>query len=127
MMYTISPRLQSFLSATVRGIFRCLENAKNLDDHDRMDPGPWEPKKNPCAFGLKNTPKTAKPVTSVYIASTPDMWPKNLRFATIGYILPEYWRFPGYLSKFLDSRRVPGTGGPGGPSDEVTAGDTVIP
>jgi len=23
-------------------------------------------------------------------------------FATIGYILPEYWRFPGYLSKFLD-------------------------
>eukprot|EP00913_Durusdinium_trenchii_P017732 g16664.t1 len=26
-------------------------------------------------------------------------------FATIGYILPEYWRFPGYLSKFLDSRR----------------------
>ena len=27
------------------------------------------------------------------------------RFATIGYILPEYWRFPGYLSKFLDLRR----------------------
>ena len=26
----------------------------------------------------------------------------ELRFATIGYILPEYWRFPGYLSKFLD-------------------------
>jgi len=23
-------------------------------------------------------------------------------FATIGYILPEYWRFPGYLSKYLD-------------------------
>ncbi|CAJ1384930.1 unnamed protein product [Effrenium voratum] len=23
-------------------------------------------------------------------------------FATMGYILPEYWRFPGYLSKFLD-------------------------
>eukprot|EP00438_Fugacium_kawagutii_P011197 Skav223473 [mRNA] locus=scaffold2550:129110:134288:+ [translate_table: standard] len=23
-------------------------------------------------------------------------------FATIGYIVPEYWRFPGYLSKFLD-------------------------
>ena len=27
------------------------------------------------------------------------------RFATIGYILPEYWRFPGYLSKFLDLRQ----------------------
>eukprot|EP00434_Breviolum_minutum_P007042 symbB.v1.2.006213.t1/scaffold355.1/size243294/23 len=26
-------------------------------------------------------------------------------FATIGYILPEYWRFPGYLSKFLDLRQ----------------------
>ncbi|CAJ1437312.1 unnamed protein product [Effrenium voratum] len=28
-------------------------------------------------------------------------WPKVAMFATIGYILPEYW-FPGYLSKFLD-------------------------
>ena len=27
---------------------------------------------------------------------------KVAMFATIGYILPEYWRFPGYLSKFLD-------------------------
>ena len=27
------------------------------------------------------------------------------RFATIGYILPEYWRFPGYLSKFLESKQ----------------------
>ena len=35
-----------------------------------------------------------------------------LRFATIGYILPEYWRFPGYLSKFLEPRAKPAcTGG----------------
>lgn len=27
-----------------------------------------------------------------------------VRFATIGYILPEYWRFPGYLSKFLETK-----------------------
>ena len=29
-------------------------------------------------------------------------WGRVAMFATIGYILPEYWRFPGYLSKFLD-------------------------